>query len=459
MDSEYATHVAAILVGVLVTLALVNGFSGTKTVDTPTGAASGASSSGGMSKNQKKKKKKKGKSGAVSSAGGGDKPKQTTTSRSLATSDPAPGHGEEEKKEEEPEPKPANGGKKKKKKAKKPANGNVNNGSSNGNGKKENEPKAANAAPPAPAQPVMSEWQTAPQEEEWNDVVVTKKKPKNRYKAPKPAATAADGAAPAAAPTSSETIVVDAKKIGIIIGPKGATMQAIQAATGCTLDINAPPKDDKANKAPKASVVIAGPDKESCFKAKTAVNELATKGYARLLQEDGFGEFSIEVHPRFLSEIVGPGGSVIKALQTTLQVKVTIPSTEWKPGQVQTGKIKMCRVGIAGSKENAKTAKAAIKQLMEFHHSEITHPGFIHEEVYVPQEFFHCVIGPRGSEIKHIRGNYKVDMYMPNHDSNTENVVVVGKQGNVDKAISYIQLLMDRDTEQREKKYSDEYYD
>jgi len=76
----------------------------------------------------------------------------------------------------------------------------------------------------------------------------------------------------------------------------------------------------------------------------------------------------------------------------------------------------------------------------------------------VPHEFFHCVIGTRGSEIKHIRGNYRVDVYMPSEESwcTTENVVCVGKPNDVKKAISYIELLMDRDSESREQKYSDE---
>lgn len=447
MDSQTLTHVAAILVGVLVTLVLVSGFSSnSKNIPAATGDAPAA----GLSKNQKKKKKKKAKGGA----GVEETPKapvQNSSSAKAASAAPK----EAEKKEEEPAAKPA-AGKKKKKKAKKPAvNGNATS-AANGDSKKENQPKAANTAAPVlvPEEPVLSEWQTVPKEEEWNDVVEPKKKRKNRAKAPKPAATPA--AAPAAAPTDTASVTVDAKKIGIIIGPKGATMQAIQAATGCQLDINAPDKED--SKATKAGVVITGPDKESCNKAKQAVTELATKGYARLLQADGFGEFSIQCHPRFLSEIVGPGGKSIQALQKTLDVKITIPSTDWKPNKVQVGKVNMCSVGIAGSKENSKTCKEAIKALMKYHHHEITHPGTIHEEVYVPQEFFHCIIGPRGSEIKHIRGNYKVDIYMPNAESETDNVMVVGKQSNVDKAISYIQLLMDRDTEQREKKYSDEYY-
>jgi len=120
-----------------------------------------------------------------------------------------------------------------------------------------------------------------------------------------------------------------------------------------------------------------------------------------------------------------------------------------------------CRIGIAGDlPANVKTAKQVIRDLCQYHHHEITHPGFVHQEVNVPTEFFHCVIGTRGSEIKHIRGNYKVEVYMPSNESwcTTDNVLCVGKSNDVEKAINYIKLLMERDTELREQKYSDEHF-
>ena len=46
----------------------------------------------------------------------------------------------------------------------------------------------------------------------------------------------------------------------------------------------------------KPAAVVTGPDRESLKNAKTAIKELATKGYATLLQADGFGESSIFVH-------------------------------------------------------------------------------------------------------------------------------------------------------------------
>jgi len=253
-------------------------------------------------------------------------------------------------------------------------------------------------------------------------------------------------------------------------------MNAIQEKTGTKLEVNAPKLDDaktggsnqfrpvgggrSGKKLPTATVIITEGTAASRQLAKTTVLELSKNGYAALLQAEGFGESSVSVHPRFLSEIVGPGRKVIKAIQSNLDVKLTIPKTDWTPKSIQVGNIvPSVRVGIAGdSQQNVKTAKQVLRDLCDYHHHEVTHPGFIHKEIYVPQEYFHCVIGVRGSEIKHIRGNYRVDVYMPSDESwcNTESVVCVGKPNDVKKAISYITLLMDRFSESRDQKYSDE---
>ena len=119
----------------------------------------------------------------------------------------------------------------------------------------------------------------------------------------------------------------------------------------------------------------------------------------------------------------------------------------------------LVKVGLAGHKEQTSKAAQVITALTRHHHHPLTHGAdVIHEEVHVPPEFYHCVIGPRGSEIKHIKGNYKVEVYMPQEDSVTDNVLVVGKQTAVDRAIAYIHTLMERDAAQRERKYNDEYY-
>jgi len=147
-----------------------------------------------------------------------------------------------------------------------------------------------------------------------------------------------------------ETVTIDGTRVGIIIGPKGATMLAIQERTGCQLDVQAPKQyesngggnqfrpvqGDKKTKV-TATVVITDGTQEGRALAKKVILELAARGYAALLQGEHFGEASVSVHPKYMSEIVDSGGKIIKAIQTDLQVNITIPKTEWTPKQLRLG--------------------------------------------------------------------------------------------------------------------------
>ena len=279
-----------------------------------------------------------------------------------------------------------------------------------------------------------------------------------------------------------------------VIGPKGSTMQKIEAALDVKIDINAPARDDP-NPSPTATVIITADEGNTggIARAKSAVKELCTKGYSPITEAPGFAEQYVSVHPKYLAEIVGKGGKNIKALQQALEIKITIPKTDYNPRDKQVGKVPNCRVGIAGPRENCVAGKKAIQELVRYHHTSITHPGWTHEEKDVPQvsvfgssstllflfadiyimssyntslpqylvsvqskEFFHCIIGRGGAEVKHIRGNFQVEVHLPSEDSYCDNVLVVGaKQANVDRALAYIDTLIERDTEQRERKYDD----
>ena len=295
-----------------------------------------------------------------------------------------------------------------------------------------------------------------------------KKKKKKKKAAPKPApeeaapATAAVAAgtaaeeAPPAKAEASVSVQIDAKKAGIVIGPKGSTMQAIEAALDVKLDINAPARDDP-KPSPFATVIITADEANTggIARAKSAIKELCTKGYTAITEAPGFCEQYVSVHPRCLAEIVGPGGKNIKALQSGLDIKITIPKTEWNPRDPDP-KIGNCRVGLAGNRENCIAGKKAIQELTRYHHTELTHPGWTHEEKEVPQDFFHCIIGRGGSEIKHIRGNFQAEVYLPNAESHSSNVVVVGTPENVKRAVAHIDNLVEREISNRERKFDDD---
>lgn len=473
--ADYGSHIAAIVVGVVVTLAVVqsmtkNGGNGTARVAVETNSK------------KKKRNKKKGKGNGGGEIAAGTSPATPASNGGAKSSNGLASAATESKAVKISEPiapvtidkvATAPTGKKKKKKngsadtaSTAPATNGKSNGVQSETDRSASVPAVASITQPKPTSFYDYDPRQVRQEEEvWETIPDNKSKKKNKGAQKMGAGAAKVSSSSTTSPTTaSEVVSIDAKKVGIIIGPKGATMTAISAATGCKLDVNAPPKDVKPNtrsaKPLQATVVISEGTSESIAKAKQAVLELAASGYATLLQADTFGEQSLSVHPKVLSQIVGPGGRTIQAIQTALNVKITIPKTDWKPNAPQFGNVQpTCKVGIAGDdRSKVREAKRVLQQLLQYHYTEITHPGMIHQEVYVPQEFYHCVIGLRGAEIKHIKGNYKVEVYMPTSDGPTENVLVVGQQSNVEKAIRYIELLIERDTEQRAQKYSDDYY-
>lgn len=87
-------------------------------------------------------------------------------------------------------------------------------------------------------------------------------------------------------------ISVDAKKIGVIIGPKGVTLHGIQDATG--VEINTP-KGDRDSATP-VIITISG-TADGVAMATRAINDLCAKGYSKLLAGEDFRESYIDVHP------------------------------------------------------------------------------------------------------------------------------------------------------------------
>ena len=78
--------------------------------------------------------------------------------------------------------------------------------------------------------------------------------------------------------------------MGIIIGPKGATLQGVQAATGTQIDT--PRDQDPSKKSSTITVTGRGGDVK---RAIAALKELCDKGYTTVTQEKGFMEQSVSV--------------------------------------------------------------------------------------------------------------------------------------------------------------------
>merc|ERR1719215_1417801 len=220
-------------------------------------------------------------------------------------------------------------------------------------------------------------------------------------------------------------VKIPEQRIGVVIGPKGATIKMIQEKTGAKLDTSS-----------SDTCVISG-SPEDVAQAEIAVKDLIEKGYTALQYED-FQEHFVAVHPSAFPDIIGKQGCVIRKIKDELGVSVNIPSDVPKNAAAN----KKYKVTLAGKNADVDRAKEVINNIITYYHDPITHPDQIHEELDVAQWQLSFIIGSKGSELRHIQNNYKVKMYIPRETSVNKNVVIVGDQYGVERAKAYVDKLL-----------------
>ena len=98
---------------------------------------------------------------------------------------------------------------------------------------------------------------------------------------------------PAPVDLVTKELTVEAKKLGLLIGPKGITKIGMQTATGTEISM---PKVEKDHTGP-VTVAVTG-SAEGVDRAVYALNELCQKGYCNLLASPDFHEGYVEVKPK-----------------------------------------------------------------------------------------------------------------------------------------------------------------
>ena len=86
--------------------------------------------------------------------------------------------------------------------------------------------------------------------------------------------------------------VIDSKKVGVVIGPKGVTKIALQTALNVEINL---PKTAKESSEP-VTVSVSGPA-ENVPKAIKAIQDLCTKGYSAVIEGEDFRETQVSVQP------------------------------------------------------------------------------------------------------------------------------------------------------------------
>eukprot|EP00944_MAST-04C_sp_MAST-4C-sp1_P005577 g5577.t1 len=246
---------------------------------------------------------------------------------------------------------------------------------------------------------------------------------------------------------TNDYVQVLAKQVGIVIGPGGKNLQAIQTGTNTRINV---PRNIQGTTT-KIEIQGLGADIAS---AKRAINDLLNKGYCSFTIGDDFCEDSIMVHPQFFSEIIGKNGIIIRKIQDEVGAKLNLPR------DTNANSSQRSRVMITGSKANVRQAKDVVYSIMQFYHHEITHPGVVHAELNVAEWQRQTLIGPKGSTIRHIQGNWSVGVHLPNENSLNSNTLVVGLPKNVEGAKKYIlKILSDADEAQASVEQENAYAD
>merc|ERR1712061_841215 len=132
-------------------------------------------------------------------------------------------------------------------------------------------------------------------------------------------------------------------------------------------------------------------------------------------------------------------------IKQELKVEINIPQTIGKDAKGTWGK-KKYPITIAGSTEAVEKAKEVINDIVYYKHHPITHEGVIHEEMEIEEWCWKFIIGPKGSEMRHIQNSFKVTVNIPRDNYKdtgcNPNVLIVGEQHNVEKAKKHIEKVL-----------------
>jgi polyribonucleotide nucleotidyltransferase len=222
----------------------------------------------------------------------------------------------------------------------------------------------------------------------------------------------------------SVSIPIPQGKIGRIIGPKGANITFIKEKTGVkAIDTQG-----------DVAVVIGQP--EDVPKAEMAIRELIEKGYMSISYEN-FKADQIYVSSTSIPNIIGKGGAIIQVIKKECEVEIDVEAT---PKQAEGAKrvVTKVKVSIVGELPNVEKAKECIKSIDEFSYHELTHPGFTHEELAIEEWKYRFIIGPGGSQMRHIQNSWHVQVTIPRDGGEDAKVVVVGEAISVEKAVKFI---------------------
>lgn len=145
--------------------------------------------------------------------------------------------------------------------------------------------------------------------------------------------------------TTSMELKASSRDLRLIVGERGKNIQALQDATG--VRINTPARDSKSDR-----VTIVG-QVEGVIAAKHAIEALLEKGFSQITHPN-WNSVQVSFPTELRASLIGTKGATIQALESTYQVKITVPEIRG---------VREIQLVVAGTSESIDAACKEIRQL------------------------------------------------------------------------------------------------
>lgn len=180
--------------------------------------------------------------------------------------------------------------------------------------------------------------------------------------------------------------------------------------------------------APAPTPVVDNWEEVKQKKSKKKVEEVVSEGSSAPAHM-----VEMHVERKYFGLIIGPGGANLRLLTEATGTEIEMP----REGGMQH------QVVITGSVEGCAKAQKNLQQLVKKGYCDITQPGTVDTQVFIPDNKRGIVIGSKGANIKMLQEKLSVKINFPEKGSE-DNVAIVGESKNVKACEAAIKQLMEQ---------------
>lgn len=198
---------------------------------------------------------------------------------------------------------------------------------------------------------------------------------------------------------------------GVIMGKAGANLAALEKGTNTIITL--PSFDKREGKAASKWVLIRG-SPENIVRAKQGIADLLDKGYCQYTHPDQT-DGTVSVPPEKRSNIIGPKGVFIEMLKQFTGAKISMPDRQSDDTEVK----------LSGDRTAVRLAKKYITEIIKEGFCEVTHPGWVKDEIDFPMHKIGRLMGKKAAKLRYMEQSTGCKITTPDKSDELHGTVIV----------------------------------